>query len=56
MDKDRIVGSAKQIKGSIEEAAGKLVGDSKLQAEGAADKIDGKIQNAVGGFKDAVKD
>jgi len=55
MDKDRIAGSAKQIKGSIKEAAGKAVGDTKLQAEGAADKVEGKIQNAVGGIKDALK-
>ena len=27
MDKDRIAGSAKQIKGSIKEVAGKVVGD-----------------------------
>ena len=42
MDKDRIEGSAKQIKGSIKEAAGKVTGDSKLEAEGKADKAAGK--------------
>ncbi len=56
MNKDRIEGSAKQVKGAIEEGAGKLVGDEKLQAEGRADKVEGKIQNAVGGVKDAAKD
>ncbi|HVZ27899.1 MAG TPA: CsbD family protein [Rhizomicrobium sp.] len=55
MDKDRIEGSAKQAKGSIKEAAGKVTGDSKLQAEGAADKMAGKVQNAVGGAKDAIR-
>jgi uncharacterized protein YjbJ (UPF0337 family) len=30
MDMNRIVGSAKQIKGSIKEAVGKVVGDAKL--------------------------
>ena len=38
MDKDRIEGSANQAKGAIKEAAGKVTGDAKLQAEGAADK------------------
>jgi uncharacterized protein YjbJ (UPF0337 family) len=56
MDKDRIKGSAKQAGGAIKEAAGKATGDSKLQAEGAADKTAGKVQNAVGGVKDAVRD
>jgi uncharacterized protein YjbJ (UPF0337 family) len=56
MDKDRIAGSAKQAKGAVKEAAGKALGDSKLVAEGKSDKAEGKIQNAVGGLKDAVKD
>ncbi len=55
MDADRIKGSATQIKGKIKEAVGKTVGDSKLQSEGAADKLAGKLQNAVGGMKDALK-
>ena len=39
MDKDRIAGSAKQIKGSIKEAIGKVTGDTKLQSEGEADEF-----------------
>ena len=54
-DKDRIIGSAKVVKGNIKEAAGKAVGDAKLEAQGKADKIEGKVQNAVGGIKDALK-
>ncbi len=55
MDKDRIEGAAKVAKGNIKVAAGKVLGDAKLQADGQADKVEGKIQNAVGGLKDAVK-
>jgi uncharacterized protein YjbJ (UPF0337 family) len=55
MDKDRIAGSAKKIKGSIKETIGKATGDAKLEAEGKADKVEGKIQNAIGGLKDALK-
>lgn len=55
IDKDRVVGSAKVVKGKIKEAVGKAVGDAKLEAEGKADKIEGKVQNAVGGLKDAIK-
>jgi uncharacterized protein YjbJ (UPF0337 family) len=55
-DQDRIDGSAKKIGGDIKEGAGKVLGDSKLEAEGKADKIEGKVQNAVGGVKDALRD
>ena len=41
MDKDRVVGSAKVVKGKIKAAVGKAVGDSKLETEGKADKIEG---------------
>jgi uncharacterized protein YjbJ (UPF0337 family) len=54
MDKDRVVGSAKQVKGAIKQAVGKAVGDAKLESDGNADKIEGKIQNAVGGVKDTL--
>lgn len=56
MDKDRVIGSAKVVKGKIKEAVGKAVGDAKLESEGKADKFEGKIQNAVGGIKDVIKE
>jgi uncharacterized protein YjbJ (UPF0337 family) len=55
-DHDRIEGSAKNMGGKIKEGAGKMTGDSKLQAEGKADQVEGKVQNAVGGVKDTVRD
>ena len=55
MDKDRIAGAAKEIKASVKETIGKMVGDAKLQSDGKADKVEGKVQNAVGGLKDALK-
>ena len=55
MNKDRIAGAAKEIKGSIKETVGKAVGDTKLEADGKADKIKGTVQNAFGGLKDALK-
>ena len=56
VDKDRIAGSAKVIKGSVKEAIGKVTGDAKLETEGKADKVEGNVQNAIGGVKDAVRD
>jgi uncharacterized protein YjbJ (UPF0337 family) len=55
MDKDRIKGSANQAKGAIKETAGKVTGDTKLESEGKADKVAGKVQNAVGGIKDTLR-
>lgn len=55
MDNDRVIGSAKAAKGKVKEAAGKVLGDSKLQAEGKAEKIAGKVQNALGGVKDTLR-
>ncbi|MDR3495916.1 MAG: CsbD family protein [Ancalomicrobiaceae bacterium] len=56
MDKDRIEGSAKQVKGTLKIVAGKILGDAKLVADGKADKAKGAIQNAIGGAKDTMKD
>ena len=56
MDKDRIEGMAKQAKGAVKDAAGKVTGDTKMQAEGKAEEAAGKVQNAAGGLKDAMKD
>jgi uncharacterized protein YjbJ (UPF0337 family) len=56
MDKDRVAGTAKQAKGEVKHLAGKVLGDNKLKAEGTADKVAGKAQNAVGSAKDALRD
>jgi len=42
MDKDRVAGSAKQVKGAVEEAVGKVVGDAKLEAEARLTRPKGK--------------
>jgi uncharacterized protein YjbJ (UPF0337 family) len=60
MDKNRVEGSAKEIKGKTKEVVGKevvgkVLGDAKLESEGKADQAAGKIQNAVGGIKDTLK-
>lgn len=56
VDKDRIAGVGKQIKGNVKEGVGKVTGDAKLKGEGKADKAEGKIQNTVGGVKDKVRE
>ena len=56
MDNDRIAGAAQKFGGGAKDAAGSALGDTKLQAEGKADKAVGTARNAVGGAQDAARD
>jgi len=55
MNKDRIAGAVKEFKGSVKATIGRATGDVKLEADGNTEKVEGKVQNAVGGLKDALK-
>ena len=55
MDKDRIKGAAKEVSGSIKEAAGKITGDHETEAKGKVEKNVGTAQNAFGKVKDAIR-
>jgi uncharacterized protein YjbJ (UPF0337 family) len=55
MNEDRMKGAAREMRGSIKQAAGKLTGDAKLEAKGAAQKVAGRALNAVGKMEDKVK-
>ncbi|MBA3812064.1 MAG: CsbD family protein [Caulobacteraceae bacterium] len=54
MSENRIQGAAKKAAGSVKEAAGKAVGNERLQAKGAAEKAAGSVQNKVGKAQDKV--
>ena len=56
MDEDRVKGSASDIGGKVKDAAGGLLGDNKMQAEGKADQVSGQLQNAYGSAKDTVRE
>ena len=51
-----VVATVAALKGSVKVAVGTVVGDAKLQSDGKADQTAGKIQNAVGGLKDTVRE
>ncbi|MGH9545986.1 MAG: CsbD family protein [Terriglobales bacterium] len=55
MDKDRVEGKAKDIAGRVERQVGEWTGDNEAQVKGAAKQVEGKVQNAWGQAKDAVK-
>ncbi|SDX36542.1 CsbD family protein [Lysobacter enzymogenes] len=56
MDKNRIEGVAKQVKGSVKEAIGKMTGDKRIELEGMAEKNLGKAQAKSGELADKVRD
>jgi uncharacterized protein YjbJ (UPF0337 family) len=56
MNKDQVKGAAKDVTGKLQQKAGKLVGNEKLQARGLANQVSGKIQKGVGDVKEALKD
>lgn len=55
MDKEHIKGAADKASGAAKDAAGKVTGNEKLQAEGKFDKAKGEAREAVGDAKDALK-
>ena len=55
MHKDQIKGAARDAKGSVEEGIGKAVGNDRLAAKGAADRVAGKVQKGAGNLKDAAR-
>jgi len=55
MDSDRVAGSAKTLIGRIKDLVGSALGDSKLQADGKMDQVEGRVQNTIGGAKDALR-
>ena len=56
MDEDRVKGSVADVGGKVKDAAGGLLGDGKLQAEGKMDQAGGQLQNAYGSAKDTVRE
>ncbi len=49
-------GAVDKAKGAVKDAAGKVTGDEKLQAEGKMDKAKGAAHDAVGDVKDKARD
>ena len=49
--KDKTEGKVDEVKGTVKEKVGQATGDSDLEAEGAGDKLGGKVQQKVGDIK-----
>ena len=44
-----------QAKGAVKEGVGKVIGDEKLEKEGAAEKVVSKVKEVADDAKDAVE-
>lgn len=53
---DKIKHVAEDVKGKVEEVAGKVTGDEKLEAEGKVDQSKADLKKAGENVKDAVKE
>jgi uncharacterized protein YjbJ (UPF0337 family) len=56
MDKDRIIGSAKDFAGKAEGTIGNMAGDARTEAQGRAREAAGTAQNLYGQAKDTARD
>jgi uncharacterized protein YjbJ (UPF0337 family) len=56
MDREHVKGAADKAKGAVKDAAGKMTGDKKMQAEGKFDKAKGEAHNVAGDVKDAARE
>lgn len=54
--KDKAEGAFHEVKGKVKEVAGKLTDNPKLEAEGTAEKIAGKVQGKIGEVKKVLGD
>ena len=55
MNKDQVRGRVEEAKGSVKEAAGKVVGDKTLEAKGNIQKNLGKVQAKFGDVEQDIK-
>jgi uncharacterized protein YjbJ (UPF0337 family) len=56
MSTNRVEGAVDKGIGAVKEAAGKVTGNERLEAEGLAQKTKGDVQNKVGQAQDKIGD
>jgi len=50
-----MAGTGKELKGSLEEGVGKLIGNEKMEAKGHAEKVKGRTTRRAGALPKEVK-
>ena len=56
MNEDRVVGTARNLGGKVQEGFGRVTGDTKSQAEGVVNQAMGAAQDLYGQAKDTAAD
>lgn len=56
MDENKITGAAQKLSGSTKEVASDVVGDTKLQVEGKADRLEGAARSVLGTTSETISD
>jgi uncharacterized protein YjbJ (UPF0337 family) len=56
MNKDTVKGTIDDAAGRAKRQVGEWTGDTGTQVDGAAQQVKGKVEKAMGNFKDAAKD
>ena len=56
MDKEQITGGIKKATGTVKEKVGLATGDRDMEAEGKADKAEGRVRSGIGHAKDAARE
>jgi uncharacterized protein YjbJ (UPF0337 family) len=54
MNKDQVKGRVREAKGKVKEIAGKAVGNRRVEAEGDAEQLAGKVQKTYGDAKNEI--
>jgi uncharacterized protein YjbJ (UPF0337 family) len=54
MNKDQVKGRVQEAKGKVKEVAGKAVGNRRVEAEGDAEQLAGKVQKTYGDAKNEL--
>jgi uncharacterized protein YjbJ (UPF0337 family) len=55
MDKQRVNGAIDEVVGGAKRQIGNLTGDTRTEVAGALQQVKGKVETAVGKFKDGVR-
>jgi uncharacterized protein YjbJ (UPF0337 family) len=55
VNKDQVKGRIHEAKGKVKEIAGKAVGNRRVEAEGDAEQLAGKVQKTYGDAKNEAR-
>jgi uncharacterized protein YjbJ (UPF0337 family) len=56
MNEDRVIGTARNLGGQVQEGFGRVTGDTKTQAEGVINQAAGAVQDLYGQAKETAAD